>query len=248
MIAILVLQIGGSIMVGLIRGLTRGRSTRLALAVMAAVVVLDQAVKAIVTALDRAAARPSQVIPGLELVNVRNPGVAFGLFAGGGALRVGAGRRRADRACWSSSSPTPARPLVWLPVGLLLGGAAGNLIDRVAPGVGHRLHRPGLWPAFNVADIAITIGVLSLLYVMEGPPRRHEREAQIARSRGAGVPTMDEPELDRPARGGRRAPRRLPGRPRRLARRRPAADRRGPGAGRRRARGPSATRWPRAPG
>ena len=63
------------------------------------------------------------------------------------------------------------RPLVWLPTGLLLGGAAGNLIDRMRQGFVTDFIDLPLWPAFNVADTCITIGVLTLLYVLEGPPR-----------------------------------------------------------------------------
>ena len=50
------------------------------------------------------------------------------------------------------------RPLVGLPTGLLLGGAAGNLIDRAVEGSVTDFLDPPLWPAFNVADAAITIG------------------------------------------------------------------------------------------
>jgi signal peptidase II len=64
---------------------------------------------------------------------------------------------------------------VWLPTGLLLGGAAGNLIDRVRDGAVTDFIKLPHWPAFNVADIAITVGVLALLYVLEGPPRRAEQ-------------------------------------------------------------------------
>ena len=67
------------------------------------------------------------------------------------------------------------RPLVWLPTGLLIGGAAGNLVDRAREGaVTDYLDLP-LWPTFNLADAAITIGVLSLLYVLEGPPSHGDR-------------------------------------------------------------------------
>lgn len=155
--------------------MTRGRSTRLALAIMAAVVASDQAVKAIV----KSSIQPGEVvdvIPGLELVNVRNSGVAFGLFAGGGAL-VPVLVAAALIALVAFFLAHTGRPLVWLPVGLLMGGAAGNLIDRVVQGSVTDFIDPALWPAFNVADIAITTGVVTLLYVMEGPPRRREREA-----------------------------------------------------------------------
>ena len=59
------------------------------------------------------------------------------------------------------------RRLVWLPTGLLLGGAAGNLIDRVRAGAVTDFVKLPHWPAFNVADIAITVGVILLVYVLE---------------------------------------------------------------------------------
>jgi signal peptidase II len=79
-----------------------------------------------------------------------------------------------------------ARPLVWLPVGLLLGGAAGNLIDRAREGAVTDFIDLPLWPAFNVADVAITFGVLLLLWVLEGPSRRREasERAQPEAARG----------------------------------------------------------------
>jgi len=64
------------------------------------------------------------------------------------------------------------RPLVWLPTGLLLGGAAGNLLDRIRIGSVTDFIKLPHWPAFNLADIAITVGVIALVYVLEGPPRR----------------------------------------------------------------------------
>jgi signal peptidase II len=50
----------------------------------------------------------------------------------------------------------------------LIGGAIGNLIDRIAHGAVTDFIKLPLWPAFNVADMAITFGVLSLLIVLEG--------------------------------------------------------------------------------
>jgi signal peptidase II len=59
-----------------------------------------------------------------------------------------------------------------LPTGLLVGGALGNLIDRLVHGAVTDFVKLPLWPAFNVADMAITFGVLALLWVLEGPRRR----------------------------------------------------------------------------
>ena len=146
-----------------------GRSALRAAAVAVAVVAADQATKALVRANIDIGSRDG-VFPGVELVHVRNRGVAFGLFADGGFILVaiGAACVVALLAFFATHS---RRPLVWLPTGLLLGGAAGNLIDRLHQGYVTDFIDLPLWPAFNLADSAITIGVLSLLYVLEGPPR-----------------------------------------------------------------------------
>ena len=142
------------------------------------VIALDQIVKAIV----RARIDPFEtvhLIPGVKLVRASNSGVAFSVFSGGGPLVVIIAIL-ALGALLTFFVKNLDRPLVWLPTGMLLGGAAGNLIDRVRDGaVTDFIKLPG-WPAFNVADIAITFGVLALLYVLEGPPRAREREAMEA--------------------------------------------------------------------
>ena len=57
---------------------------------------------------------------------------------------------------------------------MLVGGAIGNLIDRVGSGSVIDFIKLPAWPAFNVADISITFGVLALLWVLEGPRRNRE--------------------------------------------------------------------------
>jgi signal peptidase II len=59
------------------------------------------------------------------------------------------------------------RRLIWLPTGLLLGGAAGNLIDRIRLGAVTDFIKIPHWPAFNVADICVTTGVIALIWVLE---------------------------------------------------------------------------------
>jgi signal peptidase II len=66
----------------------------------------------------------------------------------------------------------PTRPGMWIAVGLLAGGAIGNLADRVrADAVTDYIQLPH-WPAFNLADIAVTVGViiLALAYLREREP------------------------------------------------------------------------------
>ena len=65
------------------------------------------------------------------------------------------------------------QPWLWLPVGLLLGGALGNLADRAREGAVIDFIDPVAWPAFNLADACIVVGVFALLYVVEGRQRRN---------------------------------------------------------------------------
>jgi signal peptidase II len=149
--------------------LISGRSAARATVVPLVVVAADQATKALVRANVELGDRDG-VLPGIELVHVRNRGVAFGLFADGGLVLVAIGVVSVI-ALLAFFATHSRRPLVWLPTGLLLGGAAGNLIDRMRQGFVTDFIDLPLWPAFNIADTSITIGVLTLLYVLEGPPR-----------------------------------------------------------------------------
>jgi signal peptidase II len=146
-----------------------GRAAARAAALTIAVVAADQASKALVRANVDLGSRDG-VFPGVEIVHVRNRGVAFGLFSDGGLVLVAIGVA-AVLALLAFFATHSRRPLVWLPTGLLLGGAAGNLIDRLRDGYVTDFIDLPFWPAFNLADSCITIGVLSLLYVLEGPPR-----------------------------------------------------------------------------
>jgi signal peptidase II len=134
-----------------------------------AVVAADQITKSLVRHNVRIGSSDG-IFPGVQLVHVHNRGVAFGLFVNGGVLLVIVGAA-AVSALLIFFATHSRRPLVWLPTGLLLGGAAGNLIDRLDRGYVTDFIDLPLWPAFNLADMCITFGVLSLLYVLEGPPR-----------------------------------------------------------------------------
>lgn len=141
-----------------------------AIATAGVVVAVDQATKQLaVTRIERG--ENVNVFFGLDITNTRNTGVAFGALEGGGlvvailiglslALLVGYFLVNRDM------------PWLWLPVGLLLGGALGNLADRAREGAVIDFINPVAWPAFNVADACIVVGVLMLLWVVEGRPRR----------------------------------------------------------------------------
>src|SRR3954454_10422896 len=134
--------------------------------VAAGVVALDQATKGIVRATVDQGDRES-VLPGVEIVHTRNTGVAFGALAGGGAV-VTVVIVLALAALLAYFATHVRRPLVWLPTGMLLGGAIGNVIDRARSGaVTDFVQLPLGFPPFNAADMSITFGVVVLLYVVE---------------------------------------------------------------------------------
>jgi signal peptidase II len=135
------------------------------LAVLGLVLVADQVTKK----LARDGIRPGEedpILPGLKLVNVRNEGVAFGIDAGGKTLVIAIIALALLGLVLYFARHT-ARPLIWLPTGLLVGGALGNIVDRIRDGAVTDFLKIPAWPAFNVADIAITIGVLALVLVLE---------------------------------------------------------------------------------
>jgi signal peptidase II len=126
--------------------------------VVVAVVVLDQLTKHAVAD------------SGLHLVHTRNQGVAFGVLPGNHAIEVVI-ILAALVALAVYFALHATRPLVWLPTGLLIGGALGNILDRVREGAVTDFIKLPLWPPFNLADASITFGVLILIYVIErGPP------------------------------------------------------------------------------
>ena len=142
---------------------------RSGLAVAFATLVLDQLAKwAALAALD-AGSPPLRVTPFFNLVLVWNRGVSFGMFNSGGAF-----------APWLLSGLALAVVvglLVWLKrsdqlltglgLGLVIGGAFGNLIDRIRFGAVVDFldfHLAGWhWPAFNLADAAICVGAVLML-------------------------------------------------------------------------------------
>jgi signal peptidase II len=133
------------------------------------VVVLDQISKAIVLH-NLALYESISVIPGLfNLTHIHNPGGAFGFLAQTGSLWrhwifLAAALLALGLILYFYRQTQKSMPYLRLALALIFGGAVGNLIDRVRFGevidfldvyVGH-WH----WPAFNVADSAVSIGVI----------------------------------------------------------------------------------------
>jgi signal peptidase II len=137
-----------------------------AAAVAAVVVAVDQLSKRAVEG-SITPGEERKLLPGIELVHTRNHGVAFGFLPGSHlgvtiliavalfALLVYFARNRTQR-------------LIWLPTGMLVGGALGNVIDRVRDGaVTDFVKLPLGWPPFNLADMSITFGIVILFLVID---------------------------------------------------------------------------------
>ena len=131
-------------------------------------VALDQATKQLAIAtIERGERR--NVFFGIDLTNTRNNGVAFGALAGGGAI-ITVLTLAALSLLVAYFALRASTPWLWLPIGVVLGGALGNLADRARDGAVIDFIDPSFWPAFNVADMGVVLGILGLLYVIEGEP------------------------------------------------------------------------------
>jgi signal peptidase II len=143
---------------------------RLAL-VIVGVLVVDQIVKAIVVGSIEPGERV-EVLPFLDLVYVMNEGVAFGFLGDGSRQTVLLVTGAALLFVLAWFLRDPRRPWSWLAIGLLAGGAIGNLLDRVfRDAVVDYIDFPA-WPSFNVADIAITLGAAILVLAAFAEPER----------------------------------------------------------------------------
>jgi signal peptidase II len=144
----------------------------LGLCVAAVIVVLDQLTKAAVLALfvHQGLDDGTRVAPFFNLVLTFNRGVSFGLLSAGGGGRgallfaLVAGAIVAGLLWWLARAESP---LLAVAIGLIVGGAVGNVIDRIRLGavVDFLDFHLGSWhwPAFNLADSAICLGVAAML-------------------------------------------------------------------------------------
>lgn len=143
------------------------RAWCLAGAVAALVLAADQIAKAAIEA-NLVPGEQVDVLGPLALTLAHNRGVAFGIGGGAGAPLVAVTLVALGVVVYLFAR-NPARPGMWIAAGLLAGGAIGNLVDRVRHDAVTDFVDVGSWPPFNVADVAVTCGVLLLvlLYLRE---------------------------------------------------------------------------------
>ena len=133
------------------------------------VIVLDQITKIwVATTLNLYESVPAEGF--LRFTYVENTGSAFGLFQGGGMFLIMASLIGVLAITFYYRTLAEHPPFRWA-MGILLGGAAGNLIDRVFRGAVVDFVDIELWPgfhfpAFNVADASINIGLFALLFLI----------------------------------------------------------------------------------
>jgi signal peptidase II len=146
------------------------RAWRLAGALGGLVVAADQATKAAIEA-NLVPGEDVHVLGPISLTSAHNTGVAFGLAGGGSGVGIVLLTLAALALIFSIFAREPGRPGTWLAIGLISGGALGNLADRVrADAVTDFVDLPG-WPPFNLADTAITLGVATLAWAyLREPP------------------------------------------------------------------------------
>ena len=136
------------------------------LIITASIVALDQVSKSWV----RANSPQIEILPGfLDFIHVENYGSAFGLFANQSFLLITITIVTILIILLFLRYLAPASILSVVSVGLILGGAVGNLIDRIRFGyvtdfIDIHLQDIFHWFTFNIADAAITIGIITLIY------------------------------------------------------------------------------------
>ena len=149
--------------------MTRPQALRNGLSLAALVILLDQLIKYWITNMIMLPPRIIPVTPFFNLVLGHNRGVSFGFFDGNSPLNqwllsLVALAITATLVIWLARID---KPWVAVALGLIIGGAIGNVIDRLADGAVVDFldfhwgeHH---WPAFNVADTGITMGAATLI-------------------------------------------------------------------------------------
>ena len=133
------------------------------------IIILDQLTKEIVRS-NMPLYTSWAPFPALEnffrFTHATNTGVAFGLFQNGNGIFAIFVSAIAIGIIVFNQRLAPGNPLLRVALGLQLGGAIGNLIDRLTQGYVTDFLDFGPWPIFNVADMAVVGGVILLAYIM----------------------------------------------------------------------------------
>ena len=156
--------------------MTRLTSLLFALALALTVFVADQTIKSMVEGSMRVG-ESITLVPGLlSLTYIKNDGGAFGILGGSQMILLVGSTVAVVVVLWMLLSGRPSK-LTMLGCGLILGGAAGNLLDRLSSGEVTDYIHFSFWYIFNAADAAIVVGVGLLLLSALRPERVDQRPA-----------------------------------------------------------------------
>ena len=115
---------------------------------------------------------PSQVLPFFQFTYTRNTGIAFGQFQDNQIFVIALSCIAIGWMFVYFARSGGRHALLPVALGLLAGGAIGNLADRLRQGYVTDFLQVASFPVFNLADTAITVGVILLLLVLLGGERR----------------------------------------------------------------------------
>ena len=152
-------------------------------AVAAAAVFGDQLTKHVVTS-ELGMGESASVVGPFEIHRVQNSGIAFGLFSSATAVVIVLTAIAVGWMIVFFARSGSRHPVIPAALGLLIGGSVSNLADRVRLGHVTDFLDVGWWPAFNLADTFIVLGVailLATLVAADARPRRPKRHLDVAR-------------------------------------------------------------------
>lgn len=142
--------------------------------IVVAALAADQLTKRLVSArvgLDQ----ETHVLGPLSIHHVQNSGIAFGLFASATSLVIMLTGLAVAWMLWFFARSGARHPILPVALGLVIGGSVSNLVDRIRLGHVTDFLDLRFWPAFNLADTFIVVGVGILLYALVASDREHGR-------------------------------------------------------------------------
>jgi signal peptidase II len=161
----------------------------------AVVLLLDQGSKRLVEAtipLNTSWAPVAALAPIFQFTHTGNTGMAFGLFPGGSLFFLLIPLIVSGVILYYSFLLPPGNTAVRLILGVMMGGALGNMIDRVRIGQVTDFLDFGPWYIFNLADAAVVFGAIALAIMMWLEERQLKAEQEAAQENGSQLEGRDE--------------------------------------------------------
>lgn len=139
--------------------------------IAAASVAADQLTKQVVASA-LALGEEVEIVGPFSIHHVHNSGIAFGLFASATSIVIALTALAVVWMLLFFARAGARHPVLPVALGFVLGGSLSNLLDRVRLGHVTDFLDLRFWPAFNLADVFIVVGVATLFGALAGPDRR----------------------------------------------------------------------------